>query len=422
MQETQAGDGLKRQEGDGVAGGPGGDRAPGQAPAAPQPADTKAKPINLALQGGGAHGAFAWGVLDYFLDDGRVDFEGISATSAGAVNAVVCAYGLLKGGRQGARRALYDFWHAVADAGAAYKPMSAQWLAVMSGMRQLDREQLQTLFGIPQTAFKTYVQSLAGLNPFAALFTGQDEGKRKPPSRNLASLAFHTYSSMFSPYYFNPANYNPLKSLLEAHVDFAELRAAREGVKLHLCATNVETGKIRIFKNAELTTDTVLASSCLPQLFQSVEIDGEYYWDGGFIGNPAVFPLIYESQSRDVVIVHIDPIVRKGCPTTVLEIMNRVTEVSFNSSLMREMRAIAFVTQLIESGQLKDSRLKLMLMHAIRADEATSQLGAMSKISTDWNFLETLCQSGRKAAAQWLAHNYNDIGNKSTIDFANDYL
>jgi NTE family protein len=384
--------------------------------------DTTSKPINLALQGGGAHGAFAWGVLDYLLEDGRLDFEGISATSAGAVNAVVCAYGLHKGGREGARRALDNFWRAVADAGAAYRPMTAQWLAVCSGATPIDRVQLQSLFEIPRKAFTTYVQSLAELNPFVALFTREEDTQRQPPSRNLASLMFHTLSTMFSPYYFNPANYNPLKSLLEAHVDFAELRAARDGVKLHICAANVETGKIRIFKNAELTTETVLASSCLPQLFQSVEIDGEYYWDGGFIGNPAVFPLIYESQSRDVLIVHIDPIVRKGCPTSVFDIMNRVTEVSFNSSLMREMRAIAFVTRLIESGRVKDGGLKQMLMHAVRADEATSQLGALSKTSTDWSFLQTLFEAGRAAAAQWLDQGYQSIGKESTIDIEHDYL
>jgi NTE family protein len=383
--------------------------------------DATTKPINLALQGGGAHGAFAWGALDYLLEDGRLEFEGISATSAGAVNAVVCAYGLLKGGREGARRALHDFWRAVADAGAAYRPMTAQWLAVWSGAAPIDHLQLQSLFEIPRKAFATYVQSLAELNPFVAMFTG-GEGRQKSPSSNLAGMMFHTLSSMFSPYYFNPANYNPLKGLLETHVDFAELRAARDGVKLHICAANVETGKIRIFKNAELTAQTVLASGCLPQLFQSVEIDGEYFWDGGFIGNPAVFPLIYESRSRDVLIVHIDPIVRKGCPTTAFEILNRVTEVSFNSSLMREMRAIAFVTRLIESDRVKDGGLKQMLMHAVRADETTAQLGALSKISTDWRFLQSLFESGRAAAAQWLDQGYQSIGKTSTIDVERDYL
>jgi NTE family protein len=238
---------------------------------------------------------------------------------------------------------------------------------------------------------------------------------------------FHMLSSMFSPYYFNPTNHNPLKDLLEAHVDFAALRAAQNAVKLHICATNVETGKIRVFKNSELTADAILASTCLPFLFQSVAIDGEYYWDGGYIGNPAIFPLIYETQSCDVVIVHIDPLVRKGCPKTTLEIMNRLNEVSFNSSLMREMRAIAFVNHLIESGQIKagqtaDAEMKHMRMHAIRAEAAMSQLGAFSKADTNWEFLSMLFVAGRKAATEWLDENYQKIGRESTVDLKGDYL
>jgi NTE family protein len=390
-------------------------------------AQTAVREINLALQGGGSHGAFAWGVLDCLLEDGRLGFEGISATSAGAVNAALCASGMLKGGREGARRALHDFWRAVADAGEAYRPMSQNWLTMFSGAAQLNQAHLQSLFQMPNKAFMPDFAGLLELNPFFKFFNAKPEPKAKPPAGNFASQMFHMLSSMFSPYYFNPTNHNPLKDLLEAHVDFAALRAAQNAVKLHICATNVETGKIRVFKNSELTADAILASTCLPFLFQSVAIDGEYYWDGGYIGNPAIFPLIYETQSCDVVIVHIDPLVRKGCPKTTLEIMNRLNEVSFNSSLMREMRAIAFVNHLIESGQIKagqtaDAEMKHMRMHAIRAEAAMSQLGAFSKADTNWEFLSMLFVAGRKAATEWLDENYQKIGRESTVDLKGDYL
>jgi NTE family protein len=401
----------------------GGDRASAnRAPGATDAAEAKVKEINLALQGGGAHGAFAWGVIDYLLEDGRLAFEGISATSAGAVNAAVCASGMLKGGREGARLALRNFWRAVADAGAAYRPMASNWLAMFSGAAQLDHAHLHSLMQMPGKILSPYLASMMELNPFLQVFAAKTGEKRKPPKRNLASQMFHTLSSMFSPYYFNPANYNPLKDLLEAHIDFAALRLAQDTVKLHICATNVETGKIRVFKNAELTADAVLASTCLPFLFQAVEIGGEYYWDGGYIGNPAIFPLIYETQSCDVVIIHIDPLVREGCPKTTLEIMNRLNEVSFNSSLMREMRAIAFVNRLIDTGKVKQGEMKHMLMHAIRADAVMSQLGAFSKADTDWGFLRMLFATGRNAAAAWLDQNYQSIGRESTIDLESEYL
>jgi NTE family protein len=385
-------------------------------------ADSKTKRVTLALQGGGTHGAFSWGVLDYLLEDGRLDIEGMSATSAGAVNATLCAFGMLEGGREGARKALHDFWRAVADAGAAYRPMTSQWLAICSGAAPIDRTQLRSLFAIPRKALATYLGSLAELNPFLRPFVASAGSVRPRPSRNLASLMFHTVSSMLSPYYFNPANYNPLKVLLEKHVDFDSLRAAHGAVKLYICATNVETGKIRIFRNSELTAEAIIASSCVPFLFQAARIDGEFFWDGGSIGNPAIFPLIYDARSRDVVIVHLEPVAREGCPTTFLEIMNRFNEVSFNSSLMREMRAIAFINGLVEAGKIADDGIRHMLLHAIRADMTTLQLGALSKVDTSWEFLRKLFVAGRAAAAQWLDENYEWIGRESTIDLEKDYL
>ncbi|MGO9894356.1 MAG: patatin-like phospholipase family protein, partial [Bryobacteraceae bacterium] len=196
----------------------GGDRAsPNRAPGVTDAAEAKVKEINLALQGGGAHGAFAWGVLDYLLEDGRVAFEGISATSAGAVNAAVCASGMLKGGRQGARVALREFWRAVADAGAAYRPMTSNWLAMFSGAAQLDHSHLQSLMQMPGKALSPYLASMMELNPFLQFFSVKTGEKRKSPSRSFASHIFHSLSAIFSPYYFNPANHNPLKDLLEAH-------------------------------------------------------------------------------------------------------------------------------------------------------------------------------------------------------------
>jgi NTE family protein len=395
----------------------------------PEPADdeledksnAKSKDINLALQGGGSHGAFGWGVLDYLLEDGRLTFEGLSATSAGAVNAVVCASGLLKGGREGGRQALADFWKAVADAGGAYRA-SLNWFEVASNAMRLQQTQLQSLFEVRNKIASAYSANMMELNPFSHFYPARSAAKPEPLWRNFSRGIARAASAIFSPYYFNPANLNPLKDLLDAHVDFAALRADRSGLKLHLCATNVETGKIRIFKNAELTADTVLASTCMPFLFQAVEIEGAYYWDGGYIGNPAIFPLIYETQCCDVIIVHIDPIVRKGCPKTTLEIMNRHNEISFNSSLMREMRAIAFINQLMDSGELKASKMKRMRMHAIRADAAMSALGALTKTETDWKFLHQLFLSGRETAAEWLDRNYERIGQESTLSFEADYL
>src|SRR5574337_863119 len=313
----------------------------------------RVKPINLALQGGGAHGAFAWGVLDRLLEDGRLSFEGVSATSAGAMNAAVLAHGLLHGGAEGARAALADFWKAIADSAALYSPFrQLPWMKAFGSY---------TLDGSP------------------------------------AYLMTDMMLRVFSPYQFNPFNFNPLRQVLEAHVDFAALRAASP-IQLYLCATNVETGKVRIFDREHICVNAVLASACLPFLFQAVEIDGEHYWDGGYVGNPAIYPLIYDCASHDVVIVHINPIVRKGVPTTAAEILNRINEISFNSSLMREMRAISFVTKLIDDGLVVGNSLRRLFIHSITADQVMSKLGVSSKLNADWAFLLHLHDAGRTYA------------------------
>lgn len=319
------------------------------------------KRVNLALQGGGAHGAFGWGVLDRIAEDGRLDIEGLSAASAGSVNAVVYAHGRMNGGNDGAREALEKFWKAISDAGRLYAP---------------------------------------------------------------ATMILRSMTGVFSPYQFNPFNINPLREVLEKTVDMEAVRAC-DCVELFICATNVRTGQPRIFNTRELTLDTVLASACVPFLFRAVEVGGENYWDGGYMGNPPLYPLIYNTQSRDIVIVHINPIVRPQLPTSAAEIQNRLNEITFNSSLIREFRAIAFVTKLIEQGWLKDEyrdRLKHVLIHSIRSDEAMCDLTVASKLNTDWNFLCDLRDRGREAAAGWLERAYDHIGHHSTVDLRSEFL
>ena len=339
--------------------------------------ETRTKTINLALQGGGTHGAFTWGVLDRLLEDDRLDFEGLVATSAGAMNASVMAYGLAAGGREGAKKALTNFWRRVSHA-AVFSPLQP------------------TLFD---------------------KLTGNHSMENSPPY-----IFFDMITRFLSPYQFNPFNINPLRQVLEQSVDFDVLKATRCKVKLSICATNVRTGKVRVFGNDEITPDAILASACLPFLFRSVEIDGEDYWDGGYMGNPAIFPLIYGCTSPDVLIVHINPIYRADVPRTATEILNRVNEISFNSSLMREMRAIAFITKLIDSGLADKLDLKRMNIHAIMADDVTAKLGVASKLNADWDFLTELRDAGRKHAESWLTDNYAKIGKESSIDIHATYL
>lgn len=335
------------------------------------------KTVNLALQGGGAHGAFAWGVLDRLIEDGRIRFEGISATSAGAMNAAVLAHGWTVGGPDGAREALESFWRAVSEAGQRWNPYRA--LPWMSWLGELPLE----------------------LSP--------------------AYQWMEYLTRVFSPYQLNPLNFNPLRDVLEAHVDFERLRR-ESAIRLYLCATNVQTCKVRIFSCADVSADAVLASACLPFMFQSVMVDGEPYWDGGYMGNPAIYPLIYECEARDVVIVHLNPIVRRGVPTTAGEILNRLNEVSFNSSLMREMRAIVFVTGLIERGKLSSEEFKQMLIHSIRADDVMSGYGAASKLNCDWSFLTELRDAGRLHAGRWLEQHFGALGVRSSVDLRGEFL
>jgi NTE family protein len=340
-----------------------------------------AKRVNLALQGGGAHGAFSWGVLDTLLEDGRIDIEGICGTSAGALNATVLAYGHMRGGNDGAREALQSFWRAVSDSSM-----------IASSIRHL-RWPMFPFVGWPM--------------PDTLIFNW-----------------FETITRLVSPYQFNPLNVNPLRQILERCVDFESLR--RNGdIKLFVSTTNVRTGQLRVFHRHELTLDALMASACLPFVFQAVAVDGEHYWDGGYMGNPPLFPLCYHTDSRDVIVVHINPIVRDKLPTDASDIMNRINEISFNSSLLREFRAMAFVTKLIEEGWLKDEykgRLKQIFVHSIRADQALTDVSVASKFNLEWSFLTALRDRGRVTAAAWLEQHFASVNCRSTVDLRAEFL
>ncbi len=355
-------------------------RKPAHAHSHPGKAPAGTKTINLALQGGGAHGAFAWGVLDHLLEDGRLRFDGVSGTSAGSMNAVVLAYGLHKGGADEARAGLEKFWRAIAEAGAMYSPLRP----------------------MPWESPATHWNNDAG----------------------VAFQFFKTITNTFSPYQLNPTNFNPLKDILEDQIDFDELHHCQK-TKLFLSATSVETGNVRVFNTHEVTADAVMASACLPFLYQAVQIDGEPYWDGGYMGNPSLFPLFYNTDARDVLIVHINPIVRRGTPTTQHEIEDRLNEVSFNSSLIKELRAVAFVQKLLDEGWLKEQyrdQMKYVLIHSLRADKYLSDLSSASKMCTDWGFLELLRDRGRAAAEEWLDRHFHDVGKRQTVDLRGDFL
>ena len=334
------------------------------------------KRINLALQGGGAHGAYTWGVLDRLLEDDRIEVEAISGTSAGAMNAAVFADGMGRGGRTEAKRALEAFWRNISHA-AQYGPFQP--------------------------------------TPFDRLARGWNL------DHSMAFVAFDVLTRMLSPYQLNPANWNPLRGVLEKSVDFKRLEGCR-AIKLFICASNVKTGKVRVFKSGEITPDVLLASACLPYLFQAVTIDGEPYWDGGYMGNPAIFPLIYGSNTSDVLIVQVNPLGCESVPTTATEIMNRLNEISFNSSLMREMRAIAFVTDLIDQGKLNGNEYKRVHVHWIEAEKQMRGLGVSSKLNARMDFLLHLKEIGRGVAERWLDTHYDAIGERSTIDIQEKFL
>ncbi len=327
------------------------------------------KTVSLALQGGGAHGAFTWGVLDAILEDGRLAIEAVSGASAGAMNAVVMAEGYLGGGIDGARAQLETFWRRV---------------SVNGSLADSQRRLLGNLFG----------------------FWGA-------PGR--AALWGDLVARVASPYDVNPLNINTLKSTVDDLIDFSKVRAC-DSVKLFVSATNVQTGKIVVFENGELTADHLMASACLPTVFQAVEIGGVPYWDGGYTGNPPLFPLFYNAESDDILLVQINPIVRKGVPRTAQEIRDRLNEISFNATLLSELRAVDFVVRLIDEGKLSRDEYKRVLMHRIDADKALARFTASSRLSADWSFFQRLRDAGRRSAKAWLKAHYDDLGKRATID------
>ncbi len=334
------------------------------------------KRINLALQGGGSHGAFAWGVLDRLLEDKRIEVEGIVGTSAGAMNALVAAYGLASGGPERAREKLEEFWSKISEA-ARTSPLQPSIFDRLLHPGSLDMS---------------------------------------PGYQMMDAL-----SRMMSPYQLNPLNLNPLRDVISSVVDCAELHR-QSRVKLYICASNVLTGRIKVFSEKSVSVDAVLASACLPFMFQAVEVDGEYYWDGGYMGNPPLYPLIYRTDARDVLIVQLNPIRIPEVPKTAQAIMDRINTLSFNSSLMREMRAIHFVTKLIDSGFDDNGRLKRMLIHTIDAEDMVCQLGVSSKLNAEWDFLQTLFREGRARADAFLEQHFDKIGRESSTVIEEKFL
>jgi NTE family protein len=345
---------------------------PGRATEQKKPATTKR--INLALQGGGAHGAFTWGVLDQLLGDERLSIEGISGTSAGAINAVMLADGLARGGGVEAQKRLADFWRAVSSNGN------------LPGLQRAVTERLLSFTPLEGTPVQAWFDAL---------------------------------SHYFSPYDVNPLNINPLKDLIERFVDFNALRACSD-LQIFISATNVHTGRVRIFSREKITADAVMASACHPLLFRAVEIDGVPYWDGGYLGNPVIFPFFRTTSTEDVLVVQINPVVRQTTPTSSSEIMNRINEITFNSSLISEYRAIDFVARLIDQGKLPHGigpgQYRRINVHRIVLDRFGTHFDAFSKRSTDYDFFEMLRVSGRRAARRFLDEHFDDIGKKSTVD------
>lgn len=324
--------------------------------------------VDLALQGGGAHGAFSWGVLDRLLEEPWLLIEAISGTSAGAMNAAVMAHGYTVNGAAGAREALETFWRKVSEA-ARFSPFQRGPLDVLLGQWTLDRSPV--------------------------------------------FLAMDMMARVFSPYDLNPAGANPLRAILAETVDFGRLLDSP--IKLFVTATNVRTGRGRVFRNHELTPDVLLASACLPTLFQAVEIDGEAYWDGGYAGNPTITPLVRECTSQDTILVQINPVERPGTPRSAREILNRVNEVSFNAVLLKELKMIALLRKVAQVEDNEGARWASMRIHRIASD-MMSDLGYSSKLNAEWKFLTMLRDEGRRSADTFLNAHGDDLGHRSSLN------
>lgn len=344
--------------------------------------------VNLALQGGGSHGAFTWGVLDRLLEDDGLDFGGISGTSAGALNGAVMLSGYVQGfdtgddavARTRAREALHDFWRDVSQHGPLFSPLTIQSNGILKNQYNFDQ-------------FPAY----QWLNLFMR---------------------------SFSPYEFNPLNLNPLQDVLRRHVNIDALHAGclHCGIPLFVTATSVHTGQARVFTAEELTLDALMASACLPFVFQAVNIDGDPYWDGGYTGNPALYPLIYNTDLADLLLVRINPLRRDDNPTRSIDIIDRLSEITFNASLISEMRAIAFVKRLIKEQRVDRGRYRDLHVHMVADDAGMAPYNASSKFNTDWAFLQELHRLGRKAAGQWLKAHREQVGQASSFSIEEVFL
>jgi NTE family protein len=325
--------------------------------------------VDLALQGGGSHGAFTWGVLDRLIEEPWLRIDAISGTSAGAMNAALVADGWTQGGSEGARAALEAYWRRVSRA-AAFSPMQRSPLDRLMGRWTLDT--------------------------------------------SPAYVAMDLMARVISPYDLNPLGFNPLRTILAESIDFGRL--ANAPIRLFITATNVRTGRGRIFRNAEITADVLLASACLPTMFQAIEIDGEPYWDGGYSGNPTLTPLVRESDAHDTILVQINPRERLEPPRTANDILNRLNEISFNSPLMKELRMIALLHEVADPGHGEGARWAGMRTHRIMSDTLTD-FGASSKLNAEWEFVSLLKEEGRKSAEAFLTAHGGEIGKHSTADF-----
>ena len=338
--------------------------------------------LNLALQGGGSHGAFTWGVLDALLEDGRTGFEGLSGTSAGAVNAIALASGWARAEaagrdpREGAREKLAGIWYRVSALGS---------------LGTLQQQFMRMLWG--------------GL----------------PPELSPGNLIGNAWRGLLSPYQSNPLDINPLRTMLEEEIDFDAV-ARHQTLRVFVSATHVHTGKAVVFTGRQLQSSAVLASACLPTLFQAVEIDGQPYWDGGYSVNPALSPLIKECRTADIALVQINPLRRDHTPRTSAEILDRINELTFNASLLTQMRAIDFVNWLLEEGAVSHARCKSVRVHRIEGGAALEAFPASSKTSADGAMINQLFEAGRDAGREWLAKNFEAIGRHATVDIRRDYL
>ena len=338
--------------------------------------------VNLALQGGGAHGAFTWGALDRLLEDASIDIDGITATSAGAMNAAALKRGWVLGGREGAREWLETFWLRISGLDGPMSEAVVDWLRTVSPSPALTARMLE-------------------LSPAVA--------------------TADAITRVFSPYQFNPTNFHPLRGIVEEMLDCDTVRS-QKGPKIFINATNVRDGKPRIFHGAEITADAILASACLPSLYQAIEIDDpktgrrEAYWDGGYTGNPALYPLFYRTRTADIVIVHLNPLYREELPRTASEIATRINEISFNASLLRELRNIEFVNRLIDRGVISSETMRKNHVHSVSDDKLMNMLGIVTKMTISRTLLLQLRDAGREAMTAFLDAHHDKIGRRSSVN------